>query len=361
VTVSFIKVEVAPSILERRMKKNTDKVVNFQPELFFDEIKAGRPEFLSAKTNFGEPKEGKEKLTIAEKGMLRNIFQNRILKANGQKFEDIFTDIMRYADPEFQQIKPYGNTGDKKNDGYIKSKGIYFQVYGPEDITRSVSYATRKLKEDFFGLLKAWKPINEFYFVINDKFNGIPSVLEMEISKLIEENNLKGGVKGASYLENLLFSLEDDQIVTIAGPIPDPYKIKLDFSILNEVIAYIMGLSLAEATASDIKLPDWDKKIEFNRLTSEVARLLNNGSTQMASLDEYLMNQGNFFSDELRNKINEIYVSEKENLIGDALFWRIVSIASPKYRQPYQCAVIVIMAKYFESCDIFEPQPEDHV
>jgi hypothetical protein len=344
------------------MKKNTDKVVNFQHELSFDEIKAGESEFLSAKTKFEETKEGKEKLTRDEKYVLRYIFQNKILKADGQKFEDIFTDIMRYAEPEFQQIKPYGNTGDKKNDGYIKSKAIYFQVYGPEDIARSISYAKGKLKEDFFGLLKVWEPINEFYFVINDKFNGIPSALEMEMSKLIEENNLKGGVKRASYLENLLFSLADDQILTITGHIPDPYKMKsLNFTILNEVIGYIMGMSLAKATASDVKLPDWDKKIEFNHLSSMVARLLNNGSTQMASLDEYLMNQGNFLTDELRNKINEIYVSEKDNLIGDALFWRIVSIASPKELQPYQYAVIVIMAKYFEACDIFEPPPEDHV
>jgi hypothetical protein len=340
------------------MKKDSNRTINLQKDLGFDEIKTEEPKSLSVKTNFE-----KEKLTRDEKYILRLIFQNKINKANGQKFEDIFSDIMKYAYPDdFQQIKPYGRSGDMKNDGYIKSKGIFFQVYGPEDIAKSVSYAKGKLKEDLSGLLQKWKSVNEFYFLINDKYNGIPSELVIEVNKLITENNLKGGVKGADYLENLLFSLADDQIVTITGHIPDPSKIRvLDYSVLNEVIAYIMEISLTEAVLSDILLPDWDKKIKFNNLSQIVARLLNSGSIQMASLDEYLMNQGNFFADELRNKINEIYIAEKEHFIGDKLFCRIVSIASPKEGTVYQSAVIVIMAKYFETCDIFEPPPEDYL
>lgn len=46
-------------------------------------------------------------------------------------------------------------------------------------------------------------------------------------------------------MENLLFSLEEDQILSISGFIPDPANIKqIDYSVLNEVIAYIMKLPL---------------------------------------------------------------------------------------------------------------------
>jgi hypothetical protein len=123
---------------------------------------------------------------------------------------------------------------------------------------------------------------------------------------------LTGGVKGATYLEHLLFSLEDDKILTITGSLPDPSRMRsLDYSILNEVIGYIMKMPLAEATSSDIKFPDWDKKIKFNGLSAIVAAYLNSSFIQTANLTEYLTDQGNFLAEDLRNKINEIYVNEK--------------------------------------------------
>jgi hypothetical protein len=218
------------------------------------------------------------------------------------------------------------------------------------------------LKKDFFGLLKEWKPVNEFYFVINDKYKGIPPDLEMEINMLTEENKINGGVKGAAYLEDLLFSLADDQIVTITGLFPDPSMLRsLDYSILNEVIDHIMRIPLNKPVPPDIKVPDWDKKIKFNDLSQSIAGLLAGGSIQMASLTEYLDNQGSFLGDELRDRMDELYTAEKKNFASDELFWRIVTVVSPKEETAYQNAVIVIMAKYFEACDIFERPPEDYL
>jgi hypothetical protein len=57
----------------------------------------------------------------------------------------------------------------------------------------------------------------------------------------------------------------------------------------------------------------------------------------------------------------EIYSQEKENKSGDELFWAIVNSASPKAEQMYQTSVIVIMSKYFETCDIFEEPVQGEV
>ena len=75
-----------------------------------------------------------------EKALARNQFKLKIHEANGQAFEDIFTVIMNYAEPDFQSIKPWGNIGDRKNDGYIKSKGIFFQVFSPERRLRRIGF-----------------------------------------------------------------------------------------------------------------------------------------------------------------------------------------------------------------------------
>jgi hypothetical protein len=301
-------------------------------------------------------------MDVQEKTFARQLFQNKILKADGQIFEDIFSVIMNYAETDFQQIKPWGNIGDRKNDGYIKTKGIFYQVYAPEDIRKSYTNVVSKLKKDFDGLKAQWTPVNEFYFVVNDKDNGVNADCEKIIQEIKISHNLNNaGILTVKHLENILFELEDDQIFSITGFIPDPANIKqLDFSILNEVIGHIMKLPLNEGDKSKIVLPDWNEKIYLNGLSEFVSRLLNNGFFQVHYLDKYLKNNSDFLADSLRDKMNEVYSQEKENKSGDELFLAIINSASPKAEYMYQTSVIVIMSKYFETCDIFEePVQED--
>lgn len=295
-------------------------------------------------------------MNINEKTIARQLFQNKIFKSDGQLFEDVFTAIMNYAEEQFQAIKPWGNIGDRKNDGYVKNKGVFYQVYAPEDIRKSYINAVNKLKTDFNGLKAQWEPINEFYFVINDKYKGINADCEKAIQEIKEKHNLiEARFLTAKDIENILFNLDDDQILSIAGFIPDPATIKqVDFSILNEVIGHIMKLPLNKTGESDIVLPEWDKKIKFNKLSGSVEGLLNNGYLQIYSLEEYLRNNSDFLADSLRDRMNEVYYEEKDKNDGDALFWSIVNCLSPKPEKAYQITVIIIMSKYFETCDIFE-------
>jgi len=295
-------------------------------------------------------------MNVHEKTLARQLFQNKIYKSDGQTFQDLFVSIMSYAEKGFQAIKPWGNIGDRKNDGYIKDKGIYFQVFAPEDIRKSYTETIAKLNEDFSKLKEYWNPINEFYFVVNDKYNGVNADCEKEIRLLKDRYQLiEAKFLTAKDIENILFALEDDQIFSIVGFIPDPSKIKqIDFSILGEVIGYIMKLPLKGTDNTDIVLPDWEEKLVFNKLSKSVEYLLNSGYLQVPYLEEYLANNCDFLTDALRDKINEVYTEVSKLYIGDDLFWAMVDRLSPKSEQSYQTAVIVIMSKYFETCDIFE-------
>lgn len=290
-----------------------------------------------------------------EKALLRKQFKLKIHEANGQAFEDIFTTIMNYVESDFQSIKPWGNIGDRKNDGYIRSKGIFFQVFSPEEITTSYPNVIKKLNGDFNKLLKQWSPVNEFYFVVNDKYQGVNADCEQAIQSIKKNHELtNAGFKTAADLENLLFSLEESQILTIAGFLPDPAMIRLDYTVLSEIISHLMGLSLPKTQDSSIIYPDWNEKITFNNLDSMAANYLNNGFLQIGSLDEYLNNQSNFFADKVKDKIREIYTECRKTYSGSDLFWKMVDMISTRPETSFQAAGIVLISKYFETCDVFE-------
>lgn len=297
-------------------------------------------------------------MTTQEKALARIIFKNKVHEADGQKFEDIFSAIMRYIESDFQPIRPWGNIGDRKNDGYIKSKGIFYQVFAPEDIRKSYPDVINKIKTDFHGLISQWENINEFYFVVNDKYHGVNADSE----QLLEGIKNKYKLKEAKFLtpkdlENMLFNLDDDEIFSIVGFLPDPINLTiLDYSIINEIIDYISSQPLNKQQEK-IVVPNWSEKIIFNNLEGLTERYLNNGFFQVVSLDEYLYNNSDFLADELKNKIKNIYLELSKKYQGNELFWEIVNSLAPNKSSIYQIHIIVIMSKYFETCDIYE-EPE---
>ena len=298
-------------------------------------------------------------MNLQEKTIARILFENIIFKSNGQSFENLFTEIMTYSEPNFRKIKAWGNIGDRKNDGYIQEKGIYYQVFAPEDIIKSYPSVVSKIETDFIGLLKQWSPVNEFYFVVNDKFNGVHADAEITLTALTEKYKLKkSGFYTADNLTKLVFSFDDDIIQKIVGFLPDTNSLSnLDYSVLKEVIGYIMELPL-QIQSDEVKKPDWDEKIEFNKLSSYSAKLLDLGSINLGGLEKYLANQS-FLAQELQEQMIGIYNKIKNNWkelkhSGDNIFWEITNKCSPEQKSKYQIPVFTIMSKYFESCDIFE-------
>ncbi|MBN1382362.1 MAG: hypothetical protein JXA41_11850 [Deltaproteobacteria bacterium] len=110
-----------------------------------------------------------------DKNYLRVQFQLKIHEKNASEFQIFFEEIMQVAFEDFRKIKPYGKLGDKGNDGYRPSAGIYYQVYSPQKPDEKELEAARKLKADFDKLKSEWDQIatiKTFYFVYNDKRLG---------------------------------------------------------------------------------------------------------------------------------------------------------------------------------------------
>jgi len=214
----------------------------------------------------------------------------------------------------FVAVKPQGQHGDRKNDGYDKTDGTYYQVYAPENLNLNSAKAVNKLREDFAGLMEYWNdltPVKRFFFVLNDKYKGTLPTIESDLEAIKNENKLGGcEVFLTKHLEDELFRLDDDQIIAVVGFVLNPHDIKfLDYSILNEVIAHIMNYKGNLEATQLLKAPDFNEKIKFNGLGKQTATLLNSASYQHGSVENYFLLNSDFTKQELRDTINTMYLA----------------------------------------------------
>ena len=67
---------------------------------------------------------------------------------------------------DFMACRPWGNRGDRKNDGFLKSERRLFQVYAPNEMTEAKAIA--KIQEDFEGAKAYWgKHFDKWVFAHN--------------------------------------------------------------------------------------------------------------------------------------------------------------------------------------------------
>ena len=304
-------------------------------------------------------------LSREEKLIARKLFQLEIHKRSGQAYEDFFVRIMQLSFPEFIPVKPQGQYGDRKNDGFIKSTGQYYQVYAPQDPSVKEKATIEKLVTDFSGLYSYWNtqvaPVQEFYFVLNDKYQGAYASLHPELTKIEKNYN---GVKCfpflAQHLEDKFLSLDITDIEEFLGPIIAPDEVKLfDVSVMNEVIKHLLGSNLPAQPDSVPDNPNFDEKIQFNGLSSSVETYLKYGSFQEGELKRYFKINSTFAKTDLRNVFNKLY---KDGLLlipdgegkNDLVFFYIMGNAHPTKNQAVSSAILVLMSYFFSYCDIFE-------
>jgi hypothetical protein len=314
-------------------------------------------------------------MNTQEKVIARVMFKNKVLMADGQQFENIFVTIMGYARPNFRAIRPQGQIGDRKNDGCEPTAGRYYQVYAPEDASTKESTSVKKLETDFAGLKAYWSGlyaagIQEFFFVLNDRYKGAFPTTHKALSDIQKNHSIKkADVFACKDLERVVFDeLGDDQVQVVVGFIPDVSMIvKVDYQILTEVVAHILENIPNKAVPGKLISPEFETKLTFNEL-SAAAPYLKAGSYQSNAVESFFERNVDFARQAVRQSLNDMYMdAAQEGFIADPaigltaqdqMYFHILSNATPLVSKGQlvaaQRAVQVLLAYFFESCDIFE-------
>lgn len=316
-------------------------------------------------------------MDAASKLIARNMFKLRVHEAKGTAFQRLFERVMQYCCKDFIPVKPYGDVGDRKNDGYIPSQGRYFQVFAPEKPSskETAVAAASKAARDFAGLKAYWNqstPIRDFRFVFNDEYKGSPPPLEDALAKIRRDHVIEAGVFLAKDLEAEALSLPQDQLMDIIGtPIPETGPLdSVDFSVFREVIRHVLDQRVLYTFDAVLNAPDFNDKIQFNGLSSSVASFLTVGSYQIEAVEDYFSKNSTFARQEVRNRLSSLYLASRQRFldlgyqapeVGNLVFFDLLERVTPplknepmRQRVAAQEAAIVVMSYYFEACDIFE-------
>ena len=300
-------------------------------------------------------------MNLQEKITAHMYFRLKIYEKDGYEFQNFFTHIMNKYDENYMTIKTQGNIGDRKNDGYIPNKGIYFQVYAPEKV--DAKEAISKIDEDLEGLMAYWDKyckVKEYYFVMNDKYKGAYPTINKEILEEGIKYNIDAKLLLSSQIETLFFKLKDEDIIEILGNIIATQSEDLSYTSLNEVIEGIMNLPIKDNERL-ISPAEMEEKIKFNNLNEQIKSILNEHSIYTGPLEDYFSNQGNFERERVQQILSNVYEESKKEISDECQdpsslrFCYIAKKITPA--QPSVSvvnAVYILMSYYFESCDIFE-------
>ncbi len=309
-----------------------------------------------------------------QKHLARTLFQNRVLKSDGFEFENLFGNTLSYSRPNFKKIEPYGNHGDRGNDGYEPNAGRYFQVYAPKNPASSKSAAIEKAANDFGSkLIPHWTAVcepKEYYFVFNDKYKGSIVDIEKTLSALKTKYSLAVcDTYLNKQLEQEFIELPEDQLSMIVGGLPNWNSIThLDYSVLGEIIRFIQNNPAQYKPTGKYITPLFEEKIIFNCL-NENGAWLTAKSRESWQVDEFLNRNSSFAKQEIRDILAGYYAESVANIpnqltqsaisTGDLRFGYILEkIAPPTNNHALdrlrKDSALVLMSKYFETCDIFE-------
>lgn len=285
-------------------------------------------------------------------------FKTAYLEKKGTEFQDWFATIMEKRFPgDFIRVRPWGNAGDRKNDGYVRSKRWLFQVYAPNDM--SAKDALAKIDEDYKGALPYWKQhFDEWIFLHNSKQGLGPDVT----AKLLELDGAGPpavAAWGFEELRRVVFELAPAGLASLFGPAPgrrDMVNLGLDG--LSPVLDQIAAME--PNPDPDLRPPPADK-IDRNMLSENVAILLRAGMSRVDLVRKYFRVQPerkDEIAESFRHRYDEV---RSDGLTPDEIFAHLQShatgdgVSSPAR----QSAALAVLAFFFEECDIFEREVAD--
>ncbi|WP_239334036.1 ABC-three component system protein [Frankia sp. CiP3] len=298
-------------------------------------------------------------LGFEEQSFVRAMLRRLLDERSGKAFERFFQDLMCARYPGFIDVRTHGKLGDMGADGLLDGK--LYACYAPE-VPDATAVRTKFKKDLAKATAKRGDHFDTFVFVHNDLRGVHPeiSILLGQASRdhptLLFEN------RGPRYLHRELCRLEREEIEDLLGceiPVSERvYRIGLDD--LEPLLAHLVAQRRAArfpAPAREVP-PD---KLAYNELSAEDRDEIVFAMRYTPQVEEYYQGRTDITErDEVAQGFSAYYQQVKAAYQepGEVL-WKLQEYVAGNARgsRDHERAVMVVLAYFFETCDIFDEPP----
>lgn len=284
-------------------------------------------------------------------------FENSYIKKTSQEFEDFFSDIMekRHVGGDFIRVRPWGNIGDRKNDGYLRSERRLYQVYAPNEM--SAADAIKKINEDFEGALPYWEEYFDNWHFVHNARNGLSPVITERILALNSESEDINVLHfGFEELRQKFFELSEVDIISMVGRAPN----STSFSNLGfEQFKTLLGHLVVTDVSDDVDLrPVPVNKLQINKLSPHIESMIRFGLKKTPVVREFFNKWPDpNYGDQITKVINDQYVAFRDGGFSpDTIFMMLQDLVINNLERTaeVEASSLVLLSYFFEECDIFE-------
>jgi hypothetical protein len=287
-------------------------------------------------------------------------FRLRYVESTGDVFQGFFSTIMEMRYPgDFVRVRPWGNLGDHKNDGYLPSRRQLFQCYAPGEM--DIAKCKAKINDDFTKALPFWKDyFDQWFFVHNDSTGLAADVLKLLLDLSAAHKPVSAAQWGYAELRQEFKQLSENDVATLLGPAPGRKDV-VDLR-LEDVKTLLDHIALQpEPLAVDVRLVPADK-LEYNQLSQAVGVLLKAGMTRSEVVKKYLrgiVDQTRYDRTAAAFRLRYQELRAQGRAPDDIFLGLQKFVAGESFVSPsHQAATLAILAFFFEACEIFERPPE---
>lgn len=295
-----------------------------------------------------------------EKSEFDIYFNNAMATMNQTKFEEWFAKMAsRVYGTDFELIKAGGHHGDKKSDGRRISTETVYQCYAPESPATFTANAAAKINDSFPAVLSYWPKLKEWVFIHNN-VDGIPT----KVSDTVEAVRTKYPHVTISTASRSFLKDELHDKLTLQQLIDVYPSASLNFSgvQMQHVRPLLKAIIDARTVNPDSdsfgEIPD-ESKLDFNALSLDSKHDIIRARPHIGIVDRYLAGVNNpqnvsIIQAEMRAK----YLQLKDlGYDPDEILGKLLTFCFSGDTSTGRTAALIVVAYFFDACDIFENSP----